>query len=462
MADLNRRLIVARGALILLASCVNMFVGYLTRAARRAVHPKAVKASLLASGEPATRTPGTTVKETSVFDRAFNIMSRIMSRSSRHTRDELRRLAHEQAALRRVATLVACAEPPATVFAAVAREVGQVIGAEITRMLRYEPDETTTVIGVWGGPDEVLAINTRWTIAGSNLPSMVLHSNTPARMDCFIGAVSPLCVYLQQHGICSGIGTPIIVDGRCWGVMTAFSTHDQLLPRAAETRICDFTDLVATAIANTQVRADLTASRARIVAATDQARRRIGRDLHDGTQQRLVSLAMELHIAEKDVPADAPELRTRLSEVAAGLTDALNELQETARGIHPASLARGGFVQAIKGLIHRSAVPVKLDAPIETRLPESVEVAAYYVVAEALANAAKYAQASATHVKADICDGRLCLLVCDDGRGGADPARGSGLTGLADRIEALNGTIKVTSPPGQGTVLQVELPITSD
>ncbi|MCW2918814.1 MAG: hypothetical protein JWN52_6882, partial [Actinomycetia bacterium] len=278
MAALNRRLIVASGALVVLAFCVTMFAGYLARAARRAVRPRVVKANPPASGDPATRTPGSAVKEISVLDRAFNIMPR----SSRATRDELRRLAHEQAALRRVATLVACGEPPSTVFAAVAREVGQVIGAEITRMLRYEPDETTTVIGGWGGPDEVLAINTRWTIVGSNLPSMVLHSNTPARMDCFLGAVSPLCVYLRQHGICSGIGTPIILDGKCWGVMMAFSTHDRLLPRAAETRICDFTDLVATAIANTQARADLTASRARIVAATDQARRRIERDLHDG------------------------------------------------------------------------------------------------------------------------------------------------------------------------------------
>jgi signal transduction histidine kinase len=466
-------------ALLGAALLVILFAGHLMRTGGRHVRPAAVKAGpaaakahpAMAKADPAmakadppaddapgTRTADGTAEETIVLDRTFNIMSS----SLQDTRDKLTRLVREQAALRRMATLVARGEPPATVFAAAAREVGDVLGADITRLLRYEADETTTVVGAWGGPDEVLPLGTRWSITGHNIPSMVLHRCAPARMDCFLGAVSPLCVFLRKHGILSGVGTPVGLEGKCcWGVMTAFSTRNQLLPREAETRICDFTDLVATAIANAQTHADLAASRARIVAATDQARRRIERDLHDGTQQRLVALVMDLHTAEQYVPADAPELRASLSAVAAGLTDALNDLRETARGIHPAILAEGGLTPAIAGLARRSAVPVELDADIGTRLPESVEVAAYYVVAESLANTAKYARASMAHVEAHVHDGQLHLSVWDDGVGGADPTHGSGLMGLVDRVEALNGTIDITSPTGHGTSLQVELPLVS-
>jgi signal transduction histidine kinase len=243
--------------------------------------------------------------------------------------------------------------------------------------------------------------------------------------------------------------------------MTAFSTHNRLLPRRAETHICDFTDLVAIAIANAQARTDLTASRARIVAATDQARHRVERDLHDGTQQRLISLALDLRAAEHNVPDDAPELKVQLAKIATGLTDALTDLAETVHGIHPAILTQGGLGPAISGLARRSTVPAKLDVRIETRLPETVEITAYYIVAEALANAAKYAQASGVHVEANIQDGRLHLSVRDDGVGSADPGQGSGLTGLVDRVEALYGSIEITSPAGQGTLLRVELPITS-
>jgi signal transduction histidine kinase len=408
-----------------------------------------------AGGDRPARRPASARSETIVLDKAFNAMSS----SLRQSRDELRRLADEQAALRRMATLVANGEHPSMVFAAGTKEVGNILGADITRMLRYEPDETTTVVGAWGGPEDVLPLDTRWTIVGRNLPSLVLRRQAAARMDCFIGALSPLCVYLREHGIRSGVGTPIIVRGKCWGVMLAFSTREHLLPRDAQARICDFTDLVASAIANAQARAELTASRARIVAVTDQVRRRIERDLHDGIQQRLVSLVMDLRSAEKSVPPDAYDLRTRLSEVAAGLAAALNDLRETARGVHPPILTEGGLDPAISGLAGRSTIPVELDAHVGRRLPETVEVAAYYVVAESLANAAKHAQASAVRVQAQVEGDRLCLSVRDNGVGGADPARGSGLIGLVDRVEALNGSIKITSPPGRGTLLQLELPI---
>jgi signal transduction histidine kinase len=207
-----------------------------------------------------------------------------------------------------------------------------------------------------------------------------------------------------------------------------------------------------------QSREELAASRARIVAAGDQARRRIERDLHDGTQQRLVSLVLDLRAAEAAVPPEEPELRGQLDRVADGLTGALDDLRELSRGIHPAILSEGGLAPALKALARRSTVPVELEVDVQERLPEPVEVAAYYVVSEALANAAKYAQASVTQVRAEARDGHLHLSVHDDGVGGAAPGQGSGLVGLADRVEALGGTIRVESPAGRGTSLQIDLP----
>jgi signal transduction histidine kinase len=207
-----------------------------------------------------------------------------------------------------------------------------------------------------------------------------------------------------------------------------------------------------------QSREELAASRARIVAAGDQARRRIERDLHDGTQQRLVSLVLDLRTAEAAVAPSQPELRGQLGRVADGLTGALDELRELSRGIHPAILSEGGLVPALRSLARRSAVPVELELDVPGRLPEPVEVAAYYVVSEALANAAKHAQASVAQVEAKAGDGHLALSVRDDGVGGAAPGGGSGLVGLADRVEALGGTITVTSPAGRGTTLHIDLP----
>jgi len=204
---------------------------------------------------------------------------------------------------------------------------------------------------------------------------------------------------------------------------------------------------------------ELAASRARIVTAADQTRRRIERDLHDGVQQRLVSLALEQRQAEAMVPAELHELRAQLSRVADGLAGVMEELQEISRGIHPAILAQGGLATALKTLARRSAVPVLLEVRAETRLPEPVEVAAYYIVSEALTNTAKHAHASAVRVLVEARDGVLRLSIHDDGRGGADPTRGSGLIGLTDRVDALGGTIEVASPSGEGTTLRITLPI---
>ena len=206
-------------------------------------------------------------------------------------------------------------------------------------------------------------------------------------------------------------------------------------------------------------REELAASRTRVVAAADQARRRIERDLHDGTQQRLVSLVLDLRAAQAAVPPELPELRAQLARVADGLTGALEDLRELSRGIHPAVLSEGGLAPALKALARRSAVPVELEVEVPARLAEPVEVAAYYVVSEALANTAKHANASVIHVRVQAGDDRLQLSVRDDGVGGATPGRGSGLVGLTDRVQALGGTITIHSPAGQGTRLQIDLPV---
>ena len=259
-------------------------------------------------------------------------------------------------------------------------------------------------------------------------------------------------------GIVSTIASPIVAEGRLWGAMSVAST-DEVLPFGMEGRLEKFTELLATAIANAESRSELAASRRRIVAASDQARRRIERDLHDGTQQRLVSLGLAARTAEADVPADRGDLRAELSHIAAGLADAVAELQELSRGIHPAILSEGGLGPAVRTLARRSAVPVDLDVTTNARFPEPIEVAAYYVASEALANAMKHAQASRVEMSLTTRNGSLLLSIRDNGVGGANPARGSGLVGLANRVEALGGSIRLHSAAGAGTQITVDLPL---
>ena len=249
---------------------------------------------------------------------------------------------------------------------------------------------------------------------------------------------------------------PISVEGRLWGVIGIASGHE--LPPPTEARLAGFTELVATAIANAEARAALTASRARIVATTDQTRRRIERDLHDGAQQRLVSLALQLREAQAALPG-AGELAERLEGAVTEVNGVLEELREIARGIHPAVLTEGGLRPALRALARRSAVPVSLDVQVAGRLPEPVEIAAYYAVSEALTNVAKYAHASAAEVEVAVGGGVLQVDVRDDGRGGADFGRGSGLLGLKDRVEALGGWISLQSTAGAGTIMQIALPL---
>jgi signal transduction histidine kinase len=249
-----------------------------------------------------------------------------------------------------------------------------------------------------------------------------------------------------------------MVEGRLWGMLGVGTSTEQPLPPDTEGRLASFAELVATAVANAESQSELAASRRRIVAASDQARQRIERDLHDGTQQRLVSLALAARAAETDVSAERGDLRAELSRIAGGLSDAVAELQELSRGIHPAVLSERGLGPALRTLARRSAVLVDLDVMTGARFPEPVEIAAYYVTSEALANAMKHAQASHVVISLTASDASLLLSIRDDGIGGADPARGTGLAGLADRVEALGGSIHTHSVTGAGTHIRVDLP----
>jgi signal transduction histidine kinase len=373
-------------------------------------------------------------------------------------RTELRGFADEQAALRRVATLVARAAPPEEVFAAVTEEAGRLLGADAARMGRYDPDGTIRVVASWSSTGAAFPIGTRAGLGGRNVSTLVFQTGRPARIDGCTGASGLDCEIAREIGVRAAVGVPISAGGRLWGVMTVGSRVGPL-PAGAETRLAGFTELAATAIANAEAQAALTASRARIVAAADATRCRIERDLHDGAQQRLVSLALQLRAAQAAAPPGAGELVQQLEDVAAGLVGVLEELREIAHGLHPVILADGGLGPALKALARRSAVPVRLDVQVDGRLPEQIEIAAYYVVAEALTNAAKHAHATVADVEVAAGEGVLRVRVRDDGRGGADVTGGSGLVGLRDRAEALGGRLALHSPPGEGTALQVQLPV---
>ncbi|HZA10245.1 sensor histidine kinase, partial [Mycobacterium sp.] len=425
-----------------------LITAYLARGVVRPVRRTALMAERLAAGDLAARVPQTGGAEIGVLERAFNSMAESLQRN----RDELSRLNDEQRALSRVARLVAHGRRSNEVYAAVAKEVGLLLNAEITRLLRFEADGGATVVAAWKRSGDPLPSGCRIAV-DRTVAAPVRQTGTPMR----ITEQSPPEL---PEGSYSAVGTPIMVGGTLWGAMTALTPHDRPLAEGTEARMGEFTDLVGTAVANAQARADLVASRARIVATADESRRRIERDLHDGIQQRLVTLALRLRAVEVAVPAEAPELGEQLAAAGGGLLEAIDDLREVSRGIHPAILSEGGLVPALKALSRRSALPIETDLHVETRLSPYVEVAAYYVAAEALANAAKYANASVVRLSATVQDGWLSMTVRDDGVGGADPSRGSGLLGLTDRVEALGGTLTIVSPRGGGTLLHVELPVT--
>jgi signal transduction histidine kinase len=377
----------------------------------------------------------------------------------RHAEAELQRLAGEQAALRRVAMLVAEGASPTAVFDAVAAEMERLLDADGVTLSRYEPGDEVTVVAHRGANASKVPPGTRVSHVGENVTSIVRRSERPARLEHYEGTDGPIGALARELGVRASVAAPIVVEGRLWGVTIANWRGEDPPPADTETRMAQFAELLDTAIANANSRAELTASRARLVAASDEARRGFERDLHDGVQQRLVGLSLTLRAAEAMAPPEDDELIGQLAEVGEGLAGALDEVRELSRGIHPAILTEGGLALALKALVRRSAVPVSLDLAVDRRLADPVEVGAYYVISEALTNAVKHAQASKVEIHARASDNVLELTIGDDGVGGADPGQGSGLTGLSDRIEALGGTIAIVSLPGQGTSLRVELPL---
>jgi signal transduction histidine kinase len=371
---------------------------------------------------------------------------------------ELARLADEQAALRRVATLAAQGAPPGEVFEAVSAEVAPLVGGDAAAVARYEPDGTFVAVGGWASNSGFPATGMHFPLEGS-VSGLILETRRPSRIDSFEGQPGETAAVMLDLGWRSAIGAPISVEGHLWGVLVVYSKKAEPLPADAERHLGQFTQIVATAIASTESRAELEASRARIVATADATRRQIERDLHDGAQQRLISLALQLRTAQSAAPGGAGELVRQLDGVATGLAEAMEELGEIARGLHPAILAESGLRPALETLARRSAVPVELDVRVQGRLPQPVEIAAYYAVAEALTNVAKHACASAAEVQVKIVQGVLHVSVRDDGRGGAGFGRGSGLVGLKDRVEALGGRIRLDNPPGAGTALDIVLPL---
>jgi signal transduction histidine kinase len=385
------------------------------------------------------------------------VVSELSARSSREAR-VAERLAEEQAALRRIATLVARGVPPAELFSAVADEMARLLPADSTFVAHLEPDASFVVLAVGGRNLGGLATGERRQTEPPGPIAAVVQTGRPARTDDFEQASGELRERIRRTGVRSSVVTPIVVEGHLWGVIAAASRRGPF-PVDTERRMLNFTELVATAIANAESRSELAASRARIVAASDETRRRVERDLHDGAQQRLVTLGLVLRSAQAELPHELEEVRAELSRVGHGLTAVLDDLREISRGIHPAILSEGGLAPALKTLARRSPTPVALDVRVEGRLPDGVEVAAYFVVSEMLTNTAKHAQASAVYVDVARADRALHISVRDDGVGGADPARGTGLVGLRDRVEALGGTIAFQSAKGAGTAVEVLLPL---
>jgi PAS domain S-box-containing protein len=375
----------------------------------------------------------------------------------RRAEHALQGMAEEQAALRRVATAVAADVEPERLFGLIAEEVGRALEARAGNILRFNGDGTAVTMGVWSEGVDTIAVGTTLVLDGETITPQIWRTGRPARFDSLEGMTGTLADSLRSLGITAAVGAPVIFAGNLWGAVV-ISSHDEPFPPEAEFRVGDFADLAAQAIANAQAREELAASRMRIVEASDAERRRLERNLHDGAQQRLVATSLTVRLAARRVAHD-PALRAMLDGAGDELGRALEELRELARGLHPAVLTDHGLRAAIEAIADLAPLPVAVDVPLDERLPETVEAAAYFVVCEALTNVAKYAQASEARVRVGRTDGSADVEVIDDGVGGADERGGSGLRGLADRVEALGGRLVVTSPAGAGTAVRALLPV---
>jgi signal transduction histidine kinase len=372
-------------------------------------------------------------------------------------------IAEEQAALRRVATLVASGAEPAEIFHAVAEEAGRLLGARSSATIRYDGDVALTV-GRWreetAQPGGGFEVGTRVPLAGSDgLTAVVFRTGRPARIDDYAGVRGHAAEMMRKNGYRTAVAAPIVVGGRTWGLLLVASATAGGLGAGAELRLADFTELVALGLESAEAREQLSASRLRILEAGLTERRRLERNLHDGAQQRLVSLALQLRVVEKQLERDPAAARALVSGARAELDLAMRELRELARGLHPAILTDRGLAAALESLAQSAALPVDVSGAPAERLAEAVEAGAYFVVAESITNAVKHADATRIAVRLERAGSSLWIEIEDDGRGGADPAAGTGLRGLADRVEALGGRFAVSDRAGGGTVVSVELPV---
>ena len=342
------------------------------------------------------------------------------------------------------------------VFAAVAEEVGQLFGADVTSMIRFD-DGHGTIVGAWSlGPAPSSPLGVRVSMEEDSTASRVHRTGRPARVDI---DDLPRDAYaeVREQGLRASVGAPVVVHGELWGAVVG-ATKDASFPPGAEQRVAAFAELVAQALANAEAREELAASRKRLVAAAQLERRRLERNLHDGAQQRLVGLSVTLRLAERRLERDPEAARAALARASAELSEALDELRELARGLHPAVLTDHGLQAALRALADRAPLPVDLSVHLDDRPPEPLEEAAYFVVAEALTNVARYASARTASVIVRREADDVLVEVTDDGSGGADPDAGSGLRGLIDRVEALGGRLEVQSPADRGTTVRAWLP----
>ncbi|HKG66691.1 MAG TPA: GAF domain-containing protein [Solirubrobacteraceae bacterium] len=370
---------------------------------------------------------------------------------------ELQRLAAEQAVLRRVATLVAEEAAPADLFGAVIEEVGRMLGAAQAGMMRYESGQEATIVAQRGQDPSIVRVGMRMSLEGDSVAARILRSGRPARINHAQEGRGDLAELVRRTNVDVTIGAPITVENRLWGVIAASWKPGDLPPAGAQERLAELAGLIDTAIANAHSRDQLTASRARVITAGDEARRRVVRDLHDGAQQRLVHSIVTLKLAQRAQREDPERAAVLLAEALDHAEEGNRELRELAHGILPAVLTRGGLAAAVDSLVARLDLPIHVEvAP--TRLPPEIESSAYFIVAEALTNVVKHSQATNAEVTASLSGGMLTVEVSDDGVGGADPG-GYGLLGIGDRAAALGGRMGLDSPPGEGTVVTAMLPL---
>jgi signal transduction histidine kinase len=367
-------------------------------------------------------------------------------------------LAEEQAALRRVATLVAASVEPGQVFETVAEEAGRLLAARTAATVRFDQPDAV-VVGSWSdGEGSGIEVGTPVPYSDPDSP-VYRASQEGGRIDDYAGLAGEAARLTRHAGYRSSVAAPITAGGRLWGALFVFSARPHHFRPDAQQRLADFTNLLALALESAEAHDQLTSSRARIVEAGLAERRRLERNLHDGAQQRLVTLAVQLRVARERLAEDPAAAGAMLEAIGEELGLALQELRELARGLHPAVLSDHGLEPALRSLASRASFPVEVVGAPQQRLDEGIEAAVYYVVAESLTNAMKHAAASEAHVELATTDAEITVAIRDNGGGGASMEDGSGLRGLADRVEALGGRLDVESPSGAGTVVRAMLPL---